>query len=553
MNKHLMKNPAISGYYPDPSICRAGEDYYLVCSSFEMFPGLPIFHSRDLANWEQIGNVLDRESQLHLRANSFVGGLMAPTIRYHDGLFYVIVMSTSDFGNIIVTASDPAGPWSDKIPVPDVTGIDASIFFDDDGKVYVIGTGAIHEENGRRKQGIYLNEFDLSTMKTVGPREFIFDGALRDAATPEAPHLYKKDGWYYLLIAEGGTEHYHSITVARSKTINAWYENNPANPVLTHRNLGFDAKIANVGHGDFVQTQFGDWYCVMLASRLLPGRHKNIGRETFIAPVKWENDWPLMCWDTGMLQGSYPADQQLPWTPYEPEQGFDDFDGTRLNDQWVFWGTPYQAFWKLEDSALCLKPLARDISRDVQKIQRPKPGEQVIAGSKVTDDCISLVGRRLRHPDFRISAKMQFVPEHPGDCAGIVLLRAVNHQLRFEKSMSEKGSVIRLVLVTTTMNCPPYMPDFKGLTTRAVLFEEPYSHDFVMLTLTVQDMAISASFGQSHNDAKTFRNIADFADLDPESVGCMTGTLLSMYAQSNSGTENWARFEWFNYEGLSQA
>lgn len=341
--KKKMKNPVLPGFYPDPSICRNGDDFYMVCSSFEMYPGIPVFHSKDLANWEQIGYAMTMDNEFHVEPNTMTSGVMAPTIRYHQGTYYIINTNFCDKGNYIVTAKDPAGPWSLPYWLDDVPGIDASLFFDEDGRVYVIGTGdVVVRADEKRDRGIWLCEFDVETMKTKGAISVIWDSALRVAESPEAPHIYKVGAYYYLVIAEGGTEHYHAVSVARSRELRGWYEGNPANPVMTHRQFGFTYPIDNVGHADLIDTPNGNWYAVLLASRIIWGQHKNLGRETYICPVMWERDWPVFSPGSGKIEWEYPADGDPPWTEYAPEAGTDHFEGETLGMQWNFWGTPYQ-------------------------------------------------------------------------------------------------------------------------------------------------------------------------------------------------------------------
>ena len=267
---HDIRNPILPGFYPDPSICRAGDDYYMVTSSFSFFPGVPVFHSRDLKHWEQLGHVLDRTEQLPLNSRHISGGIFAPTIRWHDGLFYMVVTNVDGIGDFICTAKEPAGPWSDMHIVRDAPGIDPSLFWDDDGTCYMCGT----EGQGR---GIWCAVLDTERF-AIGERHHLWEGALINCWAPEAPHIYKKDGWYYLMIAEGGTEHFHAVTISRSQSIYGPYEGYAGNPILTHRHLGYEVAIANTGHADLVQTQGGQWYMVMLASRPYGGYHKNLGR-----------------------------------------------------------------------------------------------------------------------------------------------------------------------------------------------------------------------------------------------------------------------------------
>ena len=267
----LITNPVLRGFYPDPSICRVGEDYYMVTSSFAYYPGVPVFHSRDLRHWEQLGHVLTRPSQLPLDCRHISGGIYAPTLRYHDGLFYMITTNVDGIGDFIVTAKDPAGPWSEMHVLKDVPGIDPSLMWDDDGTCYMCGN-----EWGSGEPVLWAAVLDTETF-TLGERHMLWGGALHDCHAPEAPHLYKKDGWYYLMIAEGGTEYFHAVTIARSRSVFGPYTGFEGNPIVTHRHLGKDFPISNVGHADLVETQSGDWYMVLLGSRLVDG-HRILGR-----------------------------------------------------------------------------------------------------------------------------------------------------------------------------------------------------------------------------------------------------------------------------------
>ncbi|MGN0229135.1 MAG: glycoside hydrolase family 43 protein [Muribaculaceae bacterium] len=275
-------NPIIPGFHPDPSICRVGDDYYIVNSTFQYFPGVPIYHSRDLVNWEQIGNVLNRESQLQLGTSSSWDGIYAPTIRYNDGVFYMVTTNLSGRGNFFVTATNPAGPWSEPIWLKQ-GGIDPSFYFED-GRCYMVS-------NPGNK--IVLCEIDPKTGEQLTPSRAIWGGT--GGRYPEGPHIYRKDGYYYLLISEGGTELAHGLTIARSRNIEGPYESNPANPILTHCSVKAQySHIQGTGHGDLIQSTDGRWWVVFLAYRNYSGVH-HLGRETFIAPVEWKDGgWPVV-------------------------------------------------------------------------------------------------------------------------------------------------------------------------------------------------------------------------------------------------------------------
>ncbi|WP_240421335.1 glycoside hydrolase family 43 protein [Paenibacillus periandrae] len=541
----MLNNPILAGFYPDPSICRVGDDCYMVTSSFSLFPGVPIFHSTDLAHWEQIGNILDRKSQLHVTAEYMASGIMAPTLRYHNGTFYMITTNFSDKGNFIVTATDPRGPWSDPYWLPDGHGIDPSLFFDDDGKAYFTGTRLEdREDNPMGEQVIWISEIDLVNMRLVGGNRTIWGGALRNCASPEAPHLYKRDGYYYLVIAEGGTEHYHAVTVARSKTIFGDYEGYVGNPILTHRQLGKDYPICNVGHADFIELQNGDWYVVMLASRLIEGYHKNMGRETFIAPIVWENGWPVVSPGTGRLEWSYHAPELPAFTP-RPIPARDDFEENRLDMHWIFFGTPYDDFYSIADSKLTLKLLPRRISQELKKIDVAK------ADACMTVPSLSFIGRRQQHVSFRISAKMSFHAFEENETAGLVVMQACNHQFRLERAMKEGKQVIRLIQCTSELNGYPHQPHFQSLTTEAELaIAEVFSRDIV-LGISAEGQAYSFYYRSAEGNHRLLYEYADGRLINPEAIGGMAGTVLGMFASGN-GMEcaNRAEFDWFDYEGL---
>lgn len=335
-------NPVIKGFHPDPSVCAVGEDYYLVNSSFQYFPGVPIFHSKDLVNWEQIGNVLDRRSQIDLTDALSWGGIYAPTIRYHDGVFYMITTNTGHGGNMIVHTDNPEGEWSDPAYV-DIGGIDPSLFFYD-GKCWYTGTA-----DGR----IVLCEIDPMTGEKLGEIKEIWRGT--GGRYPEGPHLYRKDGWFYLLIAEGGTEYAHKVTIARSRSIDGPYEGNPDNPILTHCTMSSQANpIQGLGHGDFVQAADGSWWMACLGFRTQGGSHHLLGRETFMTPVEWpEGSWPSVNGN-----GELYLDMNVPTLPLHPVDKAPvslDFSKDRCGHDWVYLRNPFMENYLWTGKSLRLK------------------------------------------------------------------------------------------------------------------------------------------------------------------------------------------------------
>lgn len=344
-------NPVIKGFHPDPSVCAVGDDYYLVNSSFQYFPGVPIFHSKDLVNWKQVGNVLDRPSQINLTDALSWGGIYAPTIRYEDGMFYMITTNTSHGGNLIVHSTDPAGEWSDPVYV-EIGGIDPSLFFHE-GKCWYTGT---------TDNRIVLCEIDPMTGKKLGPVKEIWRGT--GGRFPEGPHLYHKDGWFYLLIAEGGTEYAHKVTIARSRSIDGPYEGNPANPILTHCTMNAQNNpIQGLGHGDFVQAADGSWWMTCLGFRIQGGNHHLLGRETFLAPVSWpKGEWPTVN-DNGEIFLNMPV--QTPCvTGSEILQGSHvinaassnlDFSKDKCGYDWIYLRNPFMNNYSYTNGSLRLK------------------------------------------------------------------------------------------------------------------------------------------------------------------------------------------------------
>jgi alpha-N-arabinofuranosidase len=294
------RNPILSGFYPDPSIARAGDDYYLVTSTFAWFPGIPVFHSRDLVNWRQIGAAISRPEQLDFKDLGLSRGVFAPTIEHRDGVFYILNTCVDCGGNFILTAKDPAGPWSDPVWLPEVGGIDPSLAFDVDGAAWILNNDAPPGEpkyDGHR--AIWIRPFDLKTLKVIGPQTLLVDGGVDPSTKPiwiEGPHIYRVDGWYYLTAAEGGTAEGHSQVALRSRSITGPYVPGPNNPFLTQRDLPRDRAhpITSAGHADLVQTPKGDWWATFLAVRPYEGDFYNTGRETFLMRVTWVDGWPVM-------------------------------------------------------------------------------------------------------------------------------------------------------------------------------------------------------------------------------------------------------------------
>ncbi|WP_086664700.1 glycoside hydrolase family 43 protein [Lentzea kentuckyensis] len=496
-------NPILSGSHPDPSVCRAGSDYYLITSTFEYFPGLPVFHSRDLVHWRQVGHVLDRPSQLPLQGVRASGGLYAPTIRHHDGVFYVVctlVHGTRETGNFVVTASDPAGPWSEPHWLPDADGFDPSLFFDSDGRAWWTATREIRD--GRTE--VYLREFDQETLSLAGEEHVLFRGAMADSRWLEAPHLYKVDGRYVLVCAEGGTDFEHSVVVAFADGVTGPYGGSQLNPVLTHRHLGRSYPIAATGHADLVCTQHDEWYAVLLATRPYGGYHYNLGRETFLVPVSWENGGPVFSPGTGRVEDSYPV-PDLPPHPWPEVAG--DFSSPVLDPAWMFLRTPESDFWSLTERPGHLRLRVRPES--LTDLVNP-----------------SLVVRRQQHQSFHASCELDFAPAGRGEAAGLVLLQNDDHHVRLLLGTGREVTLVR-----------------RSAGQDEVLARAQAGEGVVRLGVEAR--------GQEHQalvDGQPLGAPFDGRFLSTPVAGGFTGVHIGLYATSNGEpSDSWADFASFTY------
>ncbi len=409
------RNPILQGFYPDPSITRAGDDYYLVNSTFSYFPGIPVFHSRDLVNWTQIGNAIDRPDQLDFKTLGLSRGVFAPAIEHHEGVFYILNTCVDCGGNFLVTASDPKGPWSDPVWLPDLEGgIDPSLFFDADGSAWLLNNGPpVGEPRYDGHRAIWIQRFDAKTNRTFGPRKVLVDGGVDPATNPiwiEGPHIIAKDGWYYLICAEGGTAEGHSQVVLRSRRPDGPYTPNPANPILTQRGLPGDRPnpITSAGHADFVDTRNGEWWASFLAVRPYKGDFYNTGRETFLLPVTWEDGWPRIT-RPGEVIPYVHARPDLPRQaepPVPTNRAFtvrEEFDGTALGPHWMMLRNPREQWHRLSEGSLLLT------ARDVGLGDNGNP---------------SFLARRQQHRDATVTTTVRFAPRRDGDAAGLVALQS---------------------------------------------------------------------------------------------------------------------------------
>ncbi|WP_370170911.1 MULTISPECIES: glycoside hydrolase family 43 protein [Hyphomonas] len=518
LEENQARNPILAGYYPDPSIVKVDTEYYLVNSSFTHFPGIPIFRSQDLVNWTQIGNVIDRPDMLDFSGLTVSRGVFAPTIEFHDGLFYVINTCVDCGGNFIVTASDPAGPWSDPQWLPHVGGIDPSLFFDEDGKVYILNNDAPEGEplyEGHR--AIWIREVDAETFEPIGEAVVAVNGGVDLSQQPvwiEGPHLYKVDGTYYLSAAEGGTGPQHSQVVLTADSPKSLFTPHPDNPVLTQRDLPEDRPnpITSVGHVDFTQDDDENWWAVFLGTRPYQGNEYNTGRETFLMPVTWENGAPRIT-EPGEVMSyvverpALPAQSPGPLPLTGNFTYTDEFDETALPMHWLMVRTPSEQWYRLGEGNLFLSPDGEPIGTAGQP---------------------NFLGRRQQHTNAEAVTEVSFTARAPGAEAGIAAFQNDAAYYTLGASVDADGTpVVRL-----RKRFGDDMPE-----TGEVVAEVPAaSGNGEPLKLKIVARGPELDFYQSGTEGN-WQSVAleqDGTILSTDKAGGFVGTLFGVYAQNGS-------------------
>ncbi|MES2174938.1 MAG: glycoside hydrolase family 43 protein [Pseudomonadota bacterium] len=502
------RNPILTGYYPDPSVTRVGDDYYLVNSSFAHYPGLPIFRSKDLVNWTQIANAINRPDQLDFKGRRTSQAVFAPDISYHDGIFYIVNTCVECKGNFVITAKDPAGPWSDPIWLP-FEGIDPSIYWEGD-KAYIVNNRSPDEApryDGHR--AIWIQEYDWRAGKMVGESTQLINGGVDIAKKPvwiEGPHIFRKDGFYYLTAAEGGTSVNHSQVAFRSKEMRGPYIPFDGNPILTQRDLdpARPEMIGSAGHAELVQTQNDDWWATFLAVRPYDADdHYNIGRETFLLPVEWKDGWPII-----LPRGqAIPHAVKAPNLPVQPKPALptsgdfayvEEFDGTKLPMEWIGIRTPQKPFYQLTGGALALDngaPLG-----DLNGVP-------------------AFIGRRQQHSNATFSTTLRYTPAKDGDRAGLAAVQSDRSNLFFGLTRIAGKRVVAL-----------YTRDAADADTLVAAAPVTTSGP-VTLTIRVTGGTIAFDYGVG-GGMKTLKDGVDATLLSTKKAGGFVGTVVGPYHYS---------------------
>ncbi len=520
-------NPIMSGFYPDPSVTKVGSDYYLVNSTFAYFPGIPVFHSKDLKNWKQIGNVIDRPSQMTFFGDATSRGLFAPSINFYKGTYYMTCTNIDKNGNFVMTAKNPAGPWSNPVWLPKVRGIDPSLFFDQDKAYIVYNSDAPDNKplySGHRT--IRTFEFDPVKLEVVGEEVQLVNGGVDLSKKPvwiEGPHIFKRDNWYYLCAAEGGTSVNHSQVILRSKQATGPYIPYEKNPILTQRNLDPNRKdpITSTGHAELIEGPDGKTYAVFLAVRPYEGNHYNTGRETFIAPVKWEDGWPIINPDHKEVQYSYTANFKEVKQSAPPQSGNFAYRTTfdkKIDQSLLFLRTNDPSWYKLDQTnGLTMKLLP--------------------------ETCMGLgnpafIGKRQQHLNCNAITEMTFEAQQPNEKAGMLIFQGEYHFYYLCKSIKDGKQVVQLYQGN---------PKTKSMD---LITETPISAKKVQLKIEAQRENYSFYYTESPGKWKLLKDKVDGRFLSTQTAGGFIGSLFALYVTS-SGKEanNTASFKWLDYSG----
>ena len=523
-----IRNPILPGFHPDPSICRVGDDYYIVNSTFEWFPGVPVHHSKDLKNWHLIGHILTRPSQLDLRGVTDSGGVWAPSLSYTDGKFWLIYTNIRNTGMgrpfkdikiFLTTAEDIRGPWSEPTAL-DSIGFDPSLFHDDDGRKYLLNIEWDFRKGHYRFAGMTLQEFDPVACKLVGERRKIL---VKNEILTEGPNLYKRDGWYYLMLAEGGTGWNHGISAARSRNIWGPYELDPEPSVITTRHDD-SWWVQKAGHGEIVETPEGEWFLAHLGSRPVGERRCMLGRETNLQRVKWVDGWLRMeHGDVRPLQ-EIAEPVGLASYPWPVNSARDDFDAPVLDVSWSSLRVPADDTWV-------------DLSS--------RPGWLRLTGRDSLHSFFeqSLLAKRLQSFRALAETRIQFSPAHFTQMAGLVFYYDTRTHYYLRVTHQEgRGTVIGIVL--TDDGVYDELDDIDA---------NDWPEFYLRAVIEETTLRFHAS-----PDGISWQTIGPVLDAtkvsdDYGSILHFTGAMIGICAQDLSGNRNTADFDYFELQDTTRA
>lgn len=524
-----IENPVLRGFNPDASMVRVGDDYYIATSTFEWFPGVQIHHSRDLVHWQVVARPLNETALLDLRGIPSSGGIWAPALTYDNGTYYLMITivrgrkgNYKDLHNYLLTAEDIRGPWSEPLHL-NSSGFDPFLFHDEDGRKWLLNMKWDYRSNRNRFAGIVMQEYSPSERSLIGPIRTIATGT--SIGVTEGPFMFKRDGWYYLLLAEGGTGWNHAATLARARQIEGPYEYDPQYPIMTTIHNP-EHPLQKAGHGAVVETSNGEWYMSYICARTLPGRRLcPLGRETGLQRMRWTEDgWLRMDVEGKLPQLSVQA-PDLPTFPFPELPELDHFDTSEL-------GMPYFTL-RVQAEASWLSLTER-------------PGYLRLRGRESLYSLFeqSMVARRLQHFVCEAETCVEFDPDHYDQMAGLVLYYDDNDHFYLRVSHDEAlGKHVGLIISDQGRYDEP-----EG----AVVCAEGWERCYLRVNINYDEVQFRCS-----PNRETWTNIGpvlDLGQLSDEYEGKLgfTGTFVGLCAQDLSGQKKEADFDYFRYSGLDK-
>jgi len=521
-----IKNPILPGFHPDPSILRVGEWYYLANSTFEWYPGVELHRSKDLVNWESLPSPLQRTAQLDMEGNPPSGGIWAPCLSHADGLYWLIYTDVKhwtprpfkDANNYLVTSPTPEGPWSEPVFL-NATGFDPSLFHDEDGRKWLVNMEWDYRKEGNAHfSGILLQEFDPIQRKLIGPVHKIFTGS--PIGMTEGPHIYKRNGWYYLAVAEGGTQYNHAVTVARSRSILGPYELHPANPLVTSRGRR-DLYLQKAGHGSWCDTLDGRTYIAFLVGRPLPGTDRCIlGRETALAEIIWKDDWPWLKGGGNLAPDAFEAEVERIGAPSTIEYSFSD---ARFLLDFKTLRIPFQEpMFSISERAGFLRIRGEE---SLQSRHRQ-----------------AVIARRQEHFSFRAETAVEFEPVSFHQMAGLIYRYDEHSQFYLRVSCDEKiGKCLGLLVFEQGKFSLP-------LREKEVPLPKGRIH------LGVETKGIDCQFYYSLDGSRwqPIGPVLDASVLSDDAATPLgfTGAMVGMACQDAVSRSTYADFAYFRYQAL---
>ncbi|WP_310829644.1 glycoside hydrolase family 43 protein [Paenibacillus pedocola] len=519
-------NPVLRGFNPDPSIVRVEDDYYIATSTFEWFPGVQIHHSRDLLHWRLLKRPLDRVSQLDMRGNGDSDGVWAPCLTYDNGLFYLIYTDVKshkgafkDTHNYLVTAENIKGPWSEPVYL-NSSGFDPSLFHDEDGRKWLLNMRWDFRKGKNKFGGIVIQEYSQEEGRLIGPVITIFEGT--EIGFTEGPHVYKRNGYYYLLTAEGGTRYKHAVTVARSASLLGPYEVDPHHPMLTSSGSP-ELQLQKAGHGSLVETESGEWYMAHLCARPVDGFHCMLGRETALQKCYWDEEGWLRLEGGGNTPSAQVQAPQLPLHPFEPEPERDDFEEPLLGNQWNTLRLPPDPDWLSLSERL---------------------GFLRLAGRESLSSCHrqSLVARRQQAFRFEAETVIEFEPESFQQMAGLILYYNTEDYVYLRIThLEQHGRVIGIIQSDRGMYDELLEEDLLLPTDGPVFLKAVVNREVLQFYYAFEAGRWSPVGGEI--------NIAHLSDEAKEPLR-FTGTFIGMCVQDLGGTRRYADFDYFIYKEM---